>query len=398
MPLEVRPVPPGDHEVAHALRVQALSGRHIPYHAERPQPVPGRDVELGAYDGGRLVATVTAWEFGQWFGRREVPMGAVTGVAVAPDRRGSGAGGAAMRALLPAMRELGFAVSTLYPSTARFYRGMGWEIAGVWSTAKVKSRSLAEVPPPTDTTVRPASLDERETLVAVYDRAAPDHAGWLGRRGAWWDLAAWRARRDEDTPRHVYVAERAGEPVGFIRYEHTTEDPQAYGLKVEDLVALDRDGIVALLRLLGSNRTMTATIELRSGLADPLFHLLPEQDLQPDFSWRWMTRLLDAPAAIAARGYSPSIAATVPIELVDPLAEWNAGRWTLEVSGGEGKLTPGGDGHVRLTVGALSTLYTGWTAPRQLAALGLLEGATAADLDQLAAAFAGPLPWCPDFF
>lgn len=398
MPLEIRPVPPDDHEAAHALRVQALSGRHIPYHVERPQPVPGRDVELGAYDGGRLVATVTAWDFGQWFGHREVPMGAVTGVAVAPDRRGSGAGGAAMRALLPAMRELGFAVSTLYPSTTSFYRGMGWEIAGVWSTAKIISGSLADVPPPIDTKVRPASLDERETLALVYERAAPDRPGWLGRRGAWWDLATWRARRDEDTPRHVYVAERAGESVGYVRYEHTTEDPRVYGLKVEDLVAVDRDALVALLRLLGSNRTMTETIEVRSGLADPLFHLLPEQDLSPDFSWRWMTRLLDAPAAIAARGYPPTTTATVPIELIDPLVESNDGRWVLEVSGGEGKLTPGGDGRVRLTVGALSTLFTGWSPPRQLAALGLVDGATASDLDQLGAAFAGPHPWCPDFF
>lgn len=398
MPLEIRPVPPDDHEAAHALRVQALSGRRMPYQADRPQPVADRDVELGAYDGGRLVATVTAWDFGQWFGRREVPMGAVTGVAVAPDRRRSGAGGAAMRALVPAMRELGFAISTLYPSTASFYRSMGWEIAGVWATAKLVTRSLAELPAPTATMLRPGSLDENESLRAVYDLAAPDRPGWLGRRGAWWELAAWRQRRDDDTPRYVYVAERGGEPVGYVRYEHKTDDPRVYGLKVEDLVAVDRDALLALLGLLASNRTMTARIELRSGPNDLLFHLLREQDLHPEDSWRWMTRLVDAPAAIAVRGYSPNTTATVALELVDELAPWNAGRWVLEIAGGEGKLTPGGDGAVRLGVGTLSALYTGWSSPRQLATVGLLDGATEPDLDALAAAFAGPTPWCPDFF
>ncbi len=51
-----------------------------------------------------------------------------------------------------------------------------------------------------------------------------------------------------------------------------------------------------------------------------------------------MLRLIDAPAAIAARGYPPAVSLSVPLDIADRDLPANAGRWTLQVTGGTGRL------------------------------------------------------------
>ena len=82
----------------------------------------------------------------------------------------------------------------------------------------------------------------------------------------------------------------------------------------------------------------------------------------------------------------------------DAQCEWNTGRWQFVLDAGEARLERGGDGTIELGIGALSSLYTGYTSPWQLASAGLLHGGGAADHAALAAAFAGPTPWMPDFY
>ena len=45
---------------------------------------------VGAFESGRLVALTGGLDFGQFFGGRSVPMGGLSSVSVAPDRRGRG--------------------------------------------------------------------------------------------------------------------------------------------------------------------------------------------------------------------------------------------------------------------------------------------------------------------
>src|SRR4029077_14645615 len=52
----------------------------------------------------------------------------------------------------------------------------------------------------------------------------------------------------------------------------------------------------------------------------------------------WILRLLDAPAAIAARGF-PATDLAVPLRITDDLRPANSGRWDLTVLAGEGRLS-----------------------------------------------------------
>jgi hypothetical protein len=66
--------------------------------------------------------------------------------------------------------------------------------------------------------------------------------------------------------------------------------------------------------------------------------MLREQDANVAERESWMLRLLDAPAAIAARGF-PATDLAVPLQVTDDLRPANSGRWDLTVRAGEGRLS-----------------------------------------------------------
>ena len=399
MAIEIRALGRDEEEAAYRLRSQAFGVKHEPRDPDRPRRDPDRDVLLGAWDGDRLVAAGHAGAVGQWFGGRSVPMGAVGGVATVPDVRGTGTGRRLMAALIDAMRERDLVVSTLYPATTAFYRALGWETAGTRRDRAVPARTLSAVAPPGPVGVRPAGYEELDAIRAAYDATAPRHAGWMDRDDLSWEFRRWHHEREKGPHRLLYVAERDGVVAGYVAYEHRDDDPRFYGLAVTDLVAPDRDVLAALLRLLGSNRSVTDRVTFRGVDERALLLVLPQQDLAPaGDEWAWMLRILDTAAAIAARGYAPGVRARVDLEIHDEPVEDNAGRWMLEVADGEGVLARGGGGTVATDIGALSALYTGWASPWDLARAGRLTTADDGALTTLASVFAGPDPWLPDFF
>lgn len=391
---EIRTLTDDDLDAALAL---ARQGFDIPLsRAERSRVLMRPERMLGAFDGGRLVSVATVRPAGQTFGGRTVPMGAVAAVVTAPQHRGTGVGTAVLRVALGRMREEGLPISTLYPATSVPYRRLGWEVAGARVEREVPLRSLAELPPPTATEVVPSDGDT-SPLREVHRRWSAGEAGMLVRDGAWWERkASWWDDHDRG---YTYLACREGRPTGYVVYHHGAAEgsDEWFRLVVDELVAEDRDGALALWRLLATSRSVAVRATYWGGLDDPLLHLLPEQDTRVREDWRWMTRVVDAPAAVASRGFPPGLDVTVGIDLGDPACPWNAGRWVLSAGDGRGRLERGGDGAVSLTANGLAALFTGHSDAWTLRRLGLASGPDGA-LSRLAAAFAGPAPWMVDFF
>jgi predicted acetyltransferase len=111
-----------------------------------------------------------------------------------------------------------------------------------------------------------------------------------------------------------------------------------------------------------------------------------------------MLRVVDAPGAVAARGFPPAVRATVDLEIADRQCDWNAGRWQLTVEEGYATLAKGGDGDVSLTINAFSALYSGYASATTLRQAGMLTGGDARALSDLTAAFSGPTPSIVDFY
>jgi GNAT superfamily N-acetyltransferase len=156
---------------------------------------------------------------------------------------------------------------------------------------------------------------------------------------------------------------------------------------------------------------MTALAELMTERGYPLSALYPAtMPIYLAERESWMLRLLDAPAAIAARGF-PATDLAVPLQITDDLRAANSGRWELTVRAGAGRLSryrtgevhapadpacPGGQAPLALGARGLAALYAG-TPVATLRRAGLAEGGSPAADAALDGAFAAT-PYMLDSF
>ena len=299
------------------------------------EPVVAAGRCLGAFDGGRLVGTALYHDMRQWWHGRAVRMAGVAGVKVAPEYRGQGAGRALMTALVDLMAERGYPLSALYPATMTIYRSLGWEIAGHRHEAVLPSRALsvmARPEPGAAARIRRPGPDDAAEVLEVIGRA---HRDARDSGPITWDEATmrrWLTRpgRYAGQDRYAYLA-----PDGFLAYRWRHGHDEIY---VDRLVASSAATTRALWAVAASNATVAETARAVIGPSDPLWWMLREQDANIAGRESWMLRLLDAPAAIAARGF-PATDLAVPLDITDDLRPVNSGRWELTVSAGTGRLS-----------------------------------------------------------
>ncbi len=355
---------------------------------------------IGAFDGGRLVGSARYHQMRQWWHGRSMPMAGIGGVKVAPEERGRGVGTAMMARLLRDVADRGYPVSVLYPATAPLYRSFGWEIAGGKYQTVLPARSLASlmgpdesVPagpaslaagqgtPPTGPALRRATPDDGEAIVAVKSlvHSRLRHCGPNTREP--WELHDWL-----DDPEHfAYLADD-----GFLSYRWARQTGE---IDVEELIAASAATARALWRILASHATMATTIRACLAPDDPVHVLTREPDTELRRTDSWMLRIVDAGAAIAARGFPADITVSVPLELADPVLPVNVGGWRLEVTGGEGSLQRvmsggAGTGALRLGARGFAALFAG-SAMGSLRLAGLATGGDPEHDEALESAFRG---------
>ncbi|MBW8486530.1 GNAT family N-acetyltransferase [Actinomadura parmotrematis] len=332
----------------------------------------GRD--LAGRENGRAVATSALWDMDQWWGGRPVSMGGVAAVAVAPEARGRGLGKRLMAAVLEQCVDLGHAVSALFPATTPLYRALGWEHAGSDDWAEFPAEALRGLGGGAAVDVRPIGPEDVEEALAVLRAVYRDNR-LLGAV----DRKADGLRFYLDVPgEYHYLA-----PDGLLTYRWAGEER----LEVVRLLAGSEATLRALWALVGSGSSTARTVRARLGAHDPLLWALRERHPVTVQRDPWMLRLVDAPAAVAARGYPNGVTAEVPLRVEDPHLPANTGSWTLSVAGGEGRLerSPERPGAAEVGPNGLAALYAG-VPEGTLRRAGLLRGGP---LGALGAAFAG---------
>lgn len=394
--MEIRPLDPAELEQAWELDRECFhvpaAGREHYLHWHPPEEL------LGAFDAGSLVGMTGTRPLGQLFGGRAIPMGAVYSVAVAPQARGRGLARRILVQSLARMAAAGQAISTLFPATTKLYRSVGYELGGCHVWRAVAPRALSALPRPEATRVRALPPERLPICDGCYRRLARTVNGFLDRRAA-----DWQARAESGGDRSIFVAEDpAGEIQGYVVYRQIDGPAMVVGgafrLVVEEILWASRDAALALFRLLGSWAPQVDRIFFRGPAEEPLLLLLPEQQVETVGEVRWMTRVVDPAAAVAARGFPEGLTAEAQLAIADPVLGKGEEHLVLRVEGGRGSLEPGGTGALRLDVGAFSALFTGWASTATLARAGRLQGADPAGAAALDAAFAGPTPWMPEQF
>jgi predicted acetyltransferase len=349
--------------------------------------------------GGRVVGTAAADPVDQWFGGGPVPGIAVRAVAVDPFHRGRRVGHTVMRELLAGHRAAGRAYATLFASTVPLYRGLGFEYAGTYTERRVPLASL----PSADSDV----LEVCE--VAGDDPGLPEVLRALARAEngviEWATGDGWRrfvVGPHRGAPRTVVLA-GGDEPEGYAAYlqERRAGDWRST-VVCSHLVAVTPRAGRALLGFFHRFRSMDRNLEWTGPAADPLTMLLPDQDDATADTERFLSRILDVPAALSGRRYPADVEADVRLGVVDDDLPENAGVYRLVVSGGTGEAIrvdddPGAGGTQPMGIGALTALFSGFVTPFAARQAGLV-GSDTAGLETLGRLFGGPAPWTLDHF
>ncbi len=363
----------------------------------------------GAFDAGRCVGT-----FRTMPRRLTVPGGAfldadaVTNVSVTATHRRRGLLTRMMANGLAAAKERGDAVSVLVAAEYPIYGRFGYGPAA-WTTEWTVDVPRARVAPPAPPAGARIDLADgaevRKVGPELHDRVRRLIPGAIDRPEHWWRVNTGELRRPGERwtePFHAVYRDASGRVDGMLSY--TVDDVWDGKLPQDTLTVLRAIAATPeaertlwryalsvdwVTRLTSGNRAPDDVLPLLLG--DPRAARITSH---ADFMW---LRVLDVPAALAARGYAG--AGELVLEVTDAAGYAN-GRWRLSASpeGGEVRATTA-EPELTMNVGELGTLYLGDESAVRLAALGRVTEHHPGAAARADALLRTPRrPWCPDVF
>ncbi len=365
------------------------------------------EVVRGLFVDGEMRAGLIWLPMAVWFGPGTVPTGGISGVATPPEGRRQGYVGRLLAAVLAEMRDAGQPISALYPFYFPFYKRYGWAHASDNHVYTIPIERLPVVPPQGTwiaagrATQPPAegqpqvSDADLAVLQRLYERWAAGRSGAMARDPAW-----WRAHRLGRTPLDVYYwRDSAGTPRAYVIYTLKETGPWERDLRVRELIAIDVEARMVALGFLRNHDSQASQVRLTQPEDSRLLALLADPRVKIEVEPGFMLRLVDVPAALEARPYTPEAAGYLTLQVTGPEPGAEPTGYLLEVADGHGMVTPAaGDADLILDARVLAQLYTGYLTPTQAVGLGLLAAHDPAALARADAMFAIPRPFMPDFF
>ena len=359
---------------------------------------PGR--AFGAFAGGEMVGTVQS--FGSALavpGGAVVPHAAVSRVGVRADWTRRGVLSALQRTQLRAMRSAGDVAATLRASETAIYGRYGYGVASRFRSLRIDRGRAAPRTRPVGR-VRLVEGEAGEKIArGLFDELSPGRAGTISRWPAWWGLNVRRVAAEEN----VKIAVRSGASGddGYLAYkvapgQHDSSDDKPPTLLVLDLWARDAEAWADLwlfvlgIDLVGQVATFGRPVD------EPVPWLLGDRRAcrvveEADETW---LRLLDVPAALAARTYRP--AEPVVLGVRDAYLPENAGSYRVTA---EGVARVEDAPELILDVDVLGSAYLGDVSFTTLAGTRRLDVVDPAALARADALFAvSQPPWCGTYF
>jgi predicted acetyltransferase len=372
-----------------ALVVPPAKDEDLPYLERMFQP--GR--ALGAFDS-ELIGTVRSFDAELTVpGGKRLPLGAVTGVGVRADRTRRGVLSQLMRTQLADFAGRGVPVAALYASEGRF----GYGVSTVVHDYRVDPRRAVLRPEvPAGGEVETLGLDAAlGRLPALYAQMPHTRPGAMTRPAYWWPGFERRARR-ADAPPVTIVHHGPGGPDGYAIYgvdRRSWRDPST--LDVMDFWAATDEAFAGLWRYLLAVDLVDA-IEAHGRPVDdpaPLLFADPRTAKVTGGGDDVWLRLVDVPAALAARAYDGE---PVVLEIADPVLEANSGRYRVSPGGVTRTDRPA---QLRLGVDALAMLYLGTWRASALVTAGWIQARDPAAAERADRLFASRRSaWCGTHF
>lgn len=362
----------------------------------------------GVRDRGRWVATLATEERtltvpGVGTATHDVTVDALTAVTVAATHRRQGLLTRMISEALQAAKDRGDAMSVLIAAEWPIYGRFGYAPATLGADYRYHPRRPGAQTVAGDAR-RVHQLDPAEfgrIAPAVFDAARRLRPGQVDRRSPWWDrrLGLDGYPMTAAAKVHHLVHDGPDGADGLLSWKVSRNfalDGRLGAVEVHDLVAASEQAYRDLWAYLGGIDVIEE-IELSGRPADePARWLLGDgralhQTECGDYLW---LRLLDVPAALAARGYAADGRVVLDVDDLD-LGAYGSGRFALTVSDRRAECVPTDEPpDLRVSQRTLASIYLGGHRLHQLALTGGVEELTPDAADLVDVMFSTPLaPW-----
>ncbi len=355
------------------------------------------DRTLAGFDGDELVATSRNYSLELTVpGPVVLPAAGVSAVTVRPTHRRRGVLRAMIRRLLDEAVARDETVAMLTASEASIYERFGFGITTRTMTVELDRRDVEFARPRPDGRLRILEPDDAAKLEPeVFARVHRAYPGAVSRPDAWWSDEQWERRYGERYD--VAYETTAGRVDGYVCYgiRARFDNGSANLLTVRDLVAATPTAAHALWRYL-CEVDLVRTIHHPAAPLDLILPWLLTSNRAvrvkgvADEVW---TRLLDVPAALAARRYATD--GRLGLAVHDPFRPGGAADGPVTLDGGPDGATArrGGDADLACGISALSAAWLGGVRWTTLAAAGLVDENRPGAIARADAMFASdPLP------
>jgi predicted acetyltransferase len=409
MGFEIRPISAEELPAFHGAMGVPFGFDSKPEQLERFRNTFELERLRAAFDGGQIVATFGAFSYRMAVPGGSTPMAGTTVVSVSPTHRRQGILRAFMADHFTELYEHrsrdGESLAALWASESSIYGRFGYGPASELARVKLEKPHAAMAEPVSiQGTMR--LLDRNEALAEfpkVYEQIVASRPGTFLRSARWWEhrvLSDPEDSRDGATAHRRVLHVREGEPAGYVLYRtKANRERHTNQVIVMELLGIDAAAEKALWQYLFGLDLVTS-IEYWNQPVDAPLHwwLVQPRRLERSILDGLWVRLVDVPAALAARTYSSP--GSIVLKVTDPHCAWNAGTFQLDVADdgrADCKRTQKG-ADIEVSAYGLGAVYLGGHRLRDLARAGVLTG----DPDALCRGdrmftWQRP-PWCQEVF
>jgi predicted acetyltransferase len=344
-----------------------------------------------AWAGDRLVGSSASYSRDLTIPGGIVPSAHVTMVGVEATHRRRGLLNRMMARLFSDARRLGEPVAHLWASEGRIYQRYGYGMAATRLVIEADRDAQLRLPPDDpDGSLRAVALaDAGPDLQKVYEQVRAERPGLSSRDERWWartlaDPASWRSGA---TRRHVLVHETSAGIDGYVLWRVRDGSGDRPTVLIRELLATTPAAYGSLWHFL-LNVDLARRLEYPFASPDePLQYLVHEpRGLDAKVRDALWLRLLDVPAALAARRYAAPV--DVVLSVTDELVPENTGHWHLTGGPDTASCTrTDRPADLDCDLGALGAAYLGGASLGTLAAAGRVRELAPGTLAPASAAF-----------
>jgi predicted acetyltransferase len=401
----IRPARADEMDQYGAIAAYVYAGRY----GDTPDNLVSRsthpDWTLCAFVDGRMVTTFATIPFTVRLNGKAAKLGGVSGIGTLPEYRRQGFVRQIVRRAIADMRHRGQFIAALWASQAAIYQRFSFALCTQKVCYTLDPRDIRFTGQRKACgTCQHHSLDEGFPIIRqLYIDFIDSRTGYLHRARPLWRNNAL-AEQAEEGPVHIAVAYDAQQrPQGYMvytmRFGRVTDAARPQEMVIRDFAWLTQDAYVSLWKFVTTHDLVGRVRYDTAPLDDPAPEFFEEPRLlYPQIIEGIWMRIIDVTGALQARGYTT--AGRLVLDIVgDDLADWNNGVFSLETDGETGQVTRTTDApHIRLSIKALASLYSGFRTAQTLANWGLLAGDRRGieAADRLFRTM--HLPHCPDHF